>query len=556
MLFRKIIKIYLLIIYYNMPNEIDIKKIMFGTILDNTNIIFSAITLLLAYWLQDVIFPNTFSKFTSDVPGFIKTVNFKNVMKIIYPFVIAELLFYINNIIIAHKIPNIELAVVKKITDQVLESVKTTKKQINTNELIMNLKKVIETRSVYHLVVSNILPFILISIGFVYSFTKANVKMGIASLVIISVFLLITMYFQQRSIQAACDNEDAINMFYDNIQDIMINSDTVITSNTKNKEMKNLSNDGEIVKNKYVKSEVKAAENTFGLHIFGMFITLLLDAIAIKMYTKGSIQIDSLISICLISITFMKYYNSAMSKFRNSIGFVGKFYEIEKYFGEFAINEAKDKNLIISNGDIQFKNIGLKYGDKVILNNFNYSVKGRTKVGIIGSIGTGKTSLMKMISGLIEYDGNILIDGQDLNMCNYDSVLNNIVYIPQHPKMFNKTIFYNISYGTNYTEYDVNEFLKKINFYDFFQKFEGGLQSKVGKEGTKLSGGQKQIIAIIRSLLQNKSIILLDEPTSSLDPDTKKSVINLLKSISGKTLLVVTHDKELLDLFDNFIILK
>jgi ABC-type multidrug transport system fused ATPase/permease subunit len=539
-----------------MSNHIDIKNIIFGTIVENTNIFFSVLTLLLAYWLQDVIFPNTFSKFTSNIPEFINNMNFRNVMNIIYPFIIAEILFYINNIIVSHKVPAMELAVVKKITDQILDSVKTTKKQINTNELIMNLKKVLETRTVYHLIVSNILPFILISIGFIYSFTKANVKMGIISLIIISIFILTTLYFQKSSVQAACDNEDAINMFYDNIQDVMINSDTVITSNTKNKEMENLNIDGEYVKDKYITREIKAAENTFGLHIFAVIVTLVLDAIAIKMYTNNNIPIDALISICLISITFMKYFNSAISKFRNSIGFVGKFYEIQKYFSEFKINDEKDKNLIVRNADIEFSNITLKYGDKVIIKNFNHKIKGRTKIGIIGNIGCGKTSLMKMISGLIEYEGTIYIDGQDLKLCNYDSILNNIVYISQHPKMFNKTILYNIAYGTNYNEKDVNEFLKMINFYDFFQQFEGGLQSKVGKEGSKLSGGQKQIIAIIRSLLQNKSIILLDEPTSSLDPDTKKSVIGLLKNITGKTILIVTHDQSLYDLFDDYVIMK
>jgi ABC-type multidrug transport system fused ATPase/permease subunit len=536
-----------------MTEHIDIKKIIFGTLFENSKITVSMFTLLAAYWLQDVVFPNTFSKFTSDVPSFIKDINFRKVMKIVYPFVIAEILFYINNIIVSHKIPSIELAVVKKITDRVIESVKTTKKQINTNELIMNLKKVIETKSVYHLVVSNILPFILISIGFVYNFVKANVRLGSIALVIISIFLLITLFYQKNSVQAACDNENAINMLYDNIQDVMINADTVITSNTKDKEMKNLDKDAEFVKNKYIKSEVKAAENTFGLHLLSLITTLILDGLAIKMYMDKKIKIDELVSICLVSITFMKYYNSAMSKFRNSIGFIGKYYEIEQYFSEFKIETPANNNLIIMNGDIEFSNITLKYGDRLILNNFNTTIKGKQKTGIIGSIGTGKTSLLKMLTGLIEYEGDIYIDKQNLRLCNYDSIQNNIIYISQHPKMFNKTILYNISYGTNYNETDVNEFLKTINFYDFFQQFENGIQTNVGKEGSKLSGGQKQIIAIIRSLLQNKSIILLDEPTSSLDPKTKSNVINLLKNIKGKTIIIVSHDEALTNIFDSII---
>lgn len=536
-----------------MNDYVNIKKIIYDSLLENKGIVFSMGSLLSAYWLQDVIFPNTFSKFTSNVPEFIKDINAKKVGTVILPFIFAEILFFINNMIVSNKIPAIELAIVKKITNDVIESLKTTKHQINTNELMMNLKKVLETKTIYNLVVSNVLPFILICIGFIYNFSKANIKLGVIALMIITIFIIMTMYIQSKSINAACENEDALNEFYDNIQDVMINADTVITSNTKQKEIDYIDANSKDVKTKYSTSEKKAAENTFILHILSLVITVCLDGIAIKLYIDKKITIESLVSICLISITFMKYYNSTMSKFRNSINYIGKYYEIEQYFKEFKITSPKEHNLKVGTGDIVFSNINLKYGDKVIFNNFNKKIKGNSKVGIIGNIGTGKSSLLKMLSGLIEYNGEIYIDNQNLKQSNYDSIQNNIIYISQHPKMFNKTILYNLSYGTSYDELYVNDFLKSINFYDFFQKFEGGLQNKVGKEGKNLSGGQKQIIAILRSLLQNKSIILLDEPTSSLDPNTKSSVIKLLKNIKSKTLIVVTHDEMLYEVFDDMI---
>jgi ABC-type multidrug transport system fused ATPase/permease subunit len=536
-----------------MDEYVNIKNIIYQSLLENKSIGFAMGSLLSAYWLQDVIFPNSFSKFTANVPEFIKEVNIKKIGIVVMPFVIAEIFFFINNMIVSYKIPAIELAIVKKITNSVIESIKTTKQQINTNELMMNLKKVLETKMIYNLVISNIFPFILISIGFIYNFSKANTKLGLIALMVITIFIIITLYIQSKSINAACENEDAINEFYDNIQDIMINADTVITSNTKQKEIDNINENSKNVKMKYSKSEKKAAENTFILHILSMVIIVILDGIAIKLYMEKKIKIDILISICLISITFMKYYNSTMSKFRNSINYIGKYYEIEQYFKEFKISVAKEQILNISSGDISFSNVNLKYGDNVIFNNFNKKIKGGTKIGIVGNIGTGKSSLLKMLSGLIEYDGTIYIDNQNLKQINYDSIQNHIIYISQHPKMFNKTILYNLSYGTVYDEAYVNEFLKSINFYDFFQKFEGGLQNKVGKEGKNLSGGQKQIIAILRSLLQNKSIILLDEPTSSLDPNTKANVIKLLKNIKNKTLIIVTHDEMLYEVFDDMI---
>lgn len=533
--------------------NINVTKIYFKTFLENTNILFSIMALFCAYWLQDIVFPNTFGKFTSDIPNFVDNITFKKVMNIVYPFFLAEICFYINNVISSKKIPKIELNVVKKITSSVIESIKTSKKEVNINELIMNLKKVIETKSIYQLIVSSIIPFILVAIGFIYGFMKANIKMGVIALVIISIFLLITFMWQKESISASCKNEDAINELYDDIQDVMINSDVVITSNMKNTEMINLDKTTDKVISKYSESELKASENTFFLHLLSLLTILILDGIAIKMYMNGEIKTESLVSTCLISVTFMKYFNSAMTKFRNSIGSIGKYSEISKYFLNFNINDMNNNNLIIKNGDIDLKNINLQYGNKKILDNFSINIKGGSKVGIIGKVGSGKTSILKMISGLINYEGNIYIDKQNLNSCNYDSVLNNIIYIPQHPKMFNKTILYNISYGTKYEEKYINDFLQKIGFDVFFKKFDNGLNTKVGKEGSHLSGGQKQIIAIIRSLLQNKMIIMLDEPTSSLDPELKSNIINLLKKIDNKTLLIVTHDESLYDLFDEII---
>jgi ABC-type bacteriocin/lantibiotic exporter with double-glycine peptidase domain len=114
----------------------------------------------------------------------------------------------------------------------------------------------------------------------------------------------------------------------------------------------------------------------------------------------------------------------------------------------------------------------------------------------------------------------------------------------------------NISYGTKYTEKETLDLLKKFGIDNFFNKFEKGIYTNVGKEGSKLSGGQKQIMALIRAIIHQKKIILLDEPTSSLDTETKKIFIDLIQTIKDKTIVVVTHDKTIYDLFDDIIELK
>lgn len=535
-------------------NNINLKNIIYESVLENKQIAFSMCALLSAYWLQDVVFPNTFSKFTSNVPKFISSISFDSVMLIIFPYMIAELGFYINNIIVSSILPKIELSVVQKLTTQAIESVKSTKVVLNTNEFIMNLKKVIESKSLYYLVVSNVLPTILISIGMIYNFSKASIKMGGVTLIIMIILFIITINIERHSVNASYENEDAMNLFYDNIQDVITNADTVITSNSIMKELNNINIEKSDIIDKYARSDVLASEAAYELHMISLLATVFLTGSAIKMNMDGTMPTELLVSICIMSILFMQNYNSTISKFKNAIHYIGKFYEINDYFAGFKLGPISIiNNLKITNGDIEFKNVGISYGDKKVINNFNYFIKGNTKIGIIGNVGSGKTSLVKTIAGLIDYTGDIFIDNQNLKLCNYDSIMKYIVYIPQHPKMFNKDILYNISYGTSYKEEDIWKFLDKIHFADFFNGFQKKLKTKVGKEGNKLSGGQKQIISLVRSLLQNKAIILLDEPTSSLDQQTKTAIIDLLKRINGKTVLIVTHDESLINLFDDVI---
>jgi ABC-type bacteriocin/lantibiotic exporter with double-glycine peptidase domain len=297
-----------------------------------------------------------------------------------------------------------------------------------------------------------------------------------------------------------------------------------------------------------------STESTFKLHIASIITTIILNAMSFKLYIDKKIPKETLVTTAVTSILFMQYYNSTIVKFKNTSTYIGKFYEINDYFNRFKItNEPKNNNFIITNGNIRFDNISLQYKNTKIIDNFSHNIMGGTISGIVGKVGTGKTSLLKMISGILKYEGTIYIDDQDINKYDYNQIMENVAYIPQHPKMFNDTIKYNLTYGFKINDNALNSFLKNINFLNFFNDFEQGLLTQVGKEGNKLSGGQKQIIALLRAILKNKTIFLLDEPTSSLDPETKNKVIKLIGSLKNKTILIVSHDTDIYKLFKNVI---
>lgn len=537
-----------------MERTINLKSIIYNSFIDNQKIFLSIISLCLAYWLQDIVFPNTFSQFTTNVPDFVQNLNASSVFKLIFPYLVAELLFYINNIIVSDAIPSIELHIVKTLTKETLESLKTSKESFNVNEYIMNLKKVIESKALYYLIVSYIFPTILVGLGMIYYFMRADMKFGLFSCLVMLIFMYVTVTFEYETVNSSYENEDEINLFYDNIQDIISNYDTVITSGEIDNELIKLNQKKDTVKYKYTGSELVSTESTFKLHITSLITTIILNAMSFKLYIDKKIPKEALVTTAVTSILFMQYYNSTIVRFKNTSPYIGKFFEINDYFNKFKIADGEKKNnFSISNGDIRFEKISLQYKNAQIINNFNQEIKGGSITGIMGKVGTGKTSLLKMIAGLLKYNGSICIDNQNISECDYDQIMSNVAYIPQHPKMFNNTIQYNLTYGSNINENDLQSFLKMINFANFFNEFEHGLSTQVGKEGSRLSGGQKQIIALLRAILKNKKIILLDEPTSSLDPETKNNVINLIGGLQNKTILIVSHDKDIFKLFKNII---
>jgi ABC-type bacteriocin/lantibiotic exporter with double-glycine peptidase domain len=540
-----------------MTQSIDLQKIIINSLRDNKILGVSMLILLAGYWFQDVLFSKIFGKVLADIPNFVSDISFSKILAIIFPYMIAHFLFYIDDMIQAKHIPSIELSIVNELIDKVFESVKTTKKQVNVNELVLNLKNVLDIKNIYALITTYIIPTVLICFAVLYYFMIADIKYGLIAIVIIIIFIAITLKFEKDCVDVTKTHEESVGVLYDEIQDVMINNDTILTFNTKDKEIDRMKYIIDDCVNKHSRSEIKSCEVTLQLNVISMIMMLCIDALAVKMYMNGVIEEDSLIAICIMTYTFIKYYNSVVVKIKNVIHYLGKYEELKKYFSAFTIEENKNEECIqVTEGKISFQNVHVIHDDKIMPLRLNFEIEGGSRTSIIGEIGTGKTSILKILAGLKKYSGDVYIDGQNIKNCTYESLMKYVMYIPQHPKLFNRTIYENLSYGTILTKKYIKNVIKKYKIEKFFEKFPEGIMANVGKEGNKLSGGQKQIMALIRAIIQKKKIILLDEPTSSLDTDTKDIFISLIQQMKGTTILVVTHDKSIDDIFDDTINLK
>ena len=214
----------------------------------------------------------------------------------------------------------------------------------------------------------------------------------------------------------------------------------------------------------------------------------------------------------------------------------------------------KKPNININKGDIALKNVTFSYPGRSepIIKDLNLYIGSGTRIGLFGKSGSGKTTIMKLILGFHKLDkGNIYIDSQNINKFNSKSIRDHISFANQNGKLFNGSILYNVCYGTNKSEESIKQYMKSNNLLRFFSNLPNGIHSLVGVNGMNLSRGQRQIIILIRSIIKDTKILMVDEPTTGLDANTKNSVLHILKNIDkNRTLIVVSHDKEILPIIE------
>ena len=214
------------------------------------------------------------------------------------------------------------------------------------------------------------------------------------------------------------------------------------------------------------------------------------------------------------------------------------------YENKIFVNETKPK-LKLNNADIKFNNISFSYDENnIVLKNININIEGGKINALVGLSGAGKSTLLNLIPRIYDKSsGDIIIDNQSIYGVNLASLRNQISIVDQNTTLFDDTIYNNIIYAKpNATREEVLEASKLSMSEEFINKLDKGFDTLVGENGTRLSGGEKQRISIARAFLRKSKIILLDEPTSSLDSETENKIQLALKKLTeNKTAIVIAH---------------
>lgn len=254
----------------------------------------------------------------------------------------------------------------------------------------------------------------------------------------------------------------------------------------------------------------------------------------------------------------------------NFLGFVyreikGSLANIEQMF-ELMLKKPKVEDhenadvLSLSQAEINFEAVSFAYDAKrPIIKNISFTIKSGQKVAVVGESGSGKSTLVKLLFRFYDCDsGKITIDGQNIRQVTQHSLRKNIGIVPQDTVLFNDTLFANVHYGEpNADSEKVHHAFKMAHLSDFVARLPDGIDTIVGERGLKLSGGEKQRVAIARTILKNPRILVFDEATSSLDSQSEQAILTAIKEVAEhRTSLVIAHRLSTIVDADNIIVMQ
>ena len=213
-------------------------------------------------------------------------------------------------------------------------------------------------------------------------------------------------------------------------------------------------------------------------------------------------------------------------------------------------------------GKFEFKNINFNYGnsDRPVLKDINFSVNPGQTIALVGSSGSGKTSLVNLIPRFYNHiEGNILLDGVDVNDFTLANLRQHIAIVSQNVTLFNDSIFNNIAYGelANSSAHKVEAAASIAHAHEFIENLSEGYSTHIGDDGVMLSGGQRQRIAIARAVLKNAPVLILDEATSALDTDSERHIQAALEELmKDRTTFVIAHRLSTVEKADHILVME
>jgi len=417
--------------------------------------------------------------------------------------------------------------------------------------------------SILNYLTFNIIPtlteFVLVAI---ILFGQYDSKFALVTFGTVMIYLIYTMMLTEWRMHFRHEMNAFDSEANSRAVDGLINYETVKYFNNEDYEITRYNETLEKWEDSAVKSTSSMALLNFGQGaIIAVGVTLIM-VLAAQGVVDGSMSLGDLVLV-----------NTMMLQLFIPLGFLGIIYRSMKHaladmdlLFKLLDNspQIKDvqqaKSLGVTQADVEFKNIQFAYNEeRQILHDVSFRIPSGHKVAVVGPSGAGKSTLARLLFRFYDTnEGEILIDEQNIQNVSQASLRTHIGIVPQDTVLFNESIFHNIQYARpDATEGEVRHAAKLANIDSFIEGLPEGYQTIVGERGLKLSGGEKQRVAIARVILKNPRILIFDEATSSLDSHSEQIILKSLKAVAEEhTTLVIAHRLSTIVDANNIIVLE
>lgn len=409
---------------------------------------------------------------------------------------------------------------------------------------------------------NNIFPDLLaLLFQSVYLMFLVDIALGLLILLVMFILAISVWNAMNATVCEATISNCADQKLLSKIEDVFDNFSLILDNNSYKKESNELTTLGCNALECRQNSVLKTMSITTVINVIIIFICFMyVLRLYMKLIPDNSVQVEVTVNAITILMETLYISRNLMYNIYYITFSSEGLRDIVCYFDNLKCDSLITKNINLEsfNNDkeeiIELKDVNTKYGENEVFKTpLNKTILKNSKTAIIGQNGCGKTTLFKLLTRKQNVsNGEIIINNTNINNIDVKDLRKNIAYGSQTPYLFDKDIMYNISYSNPRllnSENSVWRYLRYLGLENFFKKsFPKGLKTLVGKNGNNLSGGQKQIIQLVRLLSNNDSkIILLDEITSAVDDYHKSIIIDLLKKIKNKTILVIAHDTDFIN---------
>ncbi len=495
-----------------------------------------------------IIMPMLNGKFIDNIV-YVKNINF------LITYVIIFLTVSLSNIIFTYLTSQIRINIEAKssflLCTDVLKHLHTTSlldlENENSSYLSQRIKN--DAKDILHFCLSIVASIILNLVGLLISFIfiiKSNHKLSILIIAIGLLYIIGYKIFKKPLYKASVEVREQQSRYFASINNQISHAKFIKSHSIEEVFFSVLNKSFSLLYKRLINSQKLT-------NLYNSYFMLLSVIIKLVLFTIGGINIIN------NNMTIGTFFilSSYLDKAIGSLMFfasLGESYQVN-LASYNRIKELLDKPSVVNVGEdlkeinsIRLENINFKYDEKLIINSFSYSFDKGNIYWIKGDNGAGKSTLISLLIGLYEdkYEGNVCYDNKDIKFLDMNSIRKNLIgIIEQNPVLVEDTIINNITFSQNYDSEVLNEYIKLVGLEKFLYSEEDKINLYINENSTNISGGEKQKLSILRELIKSPSVLIFDEPTSSMDKDSKVEFYKYIQELkTERIIIIISHDQE------------